>query len=106
MSQEKSGHIIGINKGKVVMYGLSTCIWCKKTRQLLTDLGVDFDYIYVDLLSGDEEEKVVREVSRFNPRGSFLLLSSTTRKRYWVLTNKLFVKHLVLKKNTITVVNY
>ena len=71
MSQVKSGHIIGINKGKVVMYGLSTCVWCKKTRQLLTDLGVDFDYIYVDLLSGDEEEKVVREVSRFNPHGSF-----------------------------------
>jgi glutaredoxin-like protein NrdH len=45
MSQVKSGHITGIKKGKVVMYGLSTCIWCKKTRQLLTDLGVDFDYI-------------------------------------------------------------
>jgi glutaredoxin len=71
MSQEKSGHIIGINKGKVVMYGLSTCIWCKKTRQLLTDLGVDFDYIYVDLLTESEEEAVINEVSRFNPRGSF-----------------------------------
>jgi glutaredoxin-like protein NrdH len=50
MSQVKSGHITGKNKGKVVMYGLSTCIWCKKTRQLLTDLGMDFDYVYVDLL--------------------------------------------------------
>jgi len=50
MSQKERGHITGINKGKVVMYGLSTCVWCKKTRQLLTDLGVDFDYIYVDLL--------------------------------------------------------
>ena len=71
MSQVKSGHITGKNKGKVVMYGLSTCVWCKKTRQLITNLGVDFDYIYVDLLSGDEEESAVREVSRFNPRGSF-----------------------------------
>ena len=71
MSQVKSGHIIGINKGKVVMYGLSTCVWCKKTRQLLTDLGVDFNYVYVDLLDGNEEESAVREVSRFNPRGSF-----------------------------------
>jgi glutaredoxin-like protein NrdH len=43
MSQVKRGHITGINKGKVIMYGLSTCVWCKKTRQLITDLGVDFD---------------------------------------------------------------
>jgi glutaredoxin-like protein NrdH len=71
MSQVKSGHITGNNKGKVVMYGLSTCVWCKKTRQLLTDLGVDFDYIYVDLLSGNEEESAVREVKRFNPSVSF-----------------------------------
>ena len=71
MSQVKRGHITGIKKGKVVMYGLSTCVWCKKTRQLLTDLGVDFDYIYVDLLSGNEEESAVREVKRFNPSVSF-----------------------------------
>jgi glutaredoxin-like protein NrdH len=71
MDQMKKGHISGLNKGKVVMYGLSTCIWCKKTRQLLTDLGVDFDYIYVDLLNGDEEESAVQEVKRFNPSVSF-----------------------------------
>ena len=71
MSQMEKGHISGVNKGKIVMYGLSTCVWCKKTRQLLTDLGVDFDYVYVDLLSGDEEESAVKEVSRFNPRSSF-----------------------------------
>jgi glutaredoxin-like protein NrdH len=71
MSQEKRGHITGNNEGKVVMYGLSTCVWCKKTRQLLTDLGVEFDYIYVDLLSDNEEESAIREVKRFNPSVSF-----------------------------------
>jgi len=71
MSQEKSGNIKGINKGKIVMYGLSTCVWCKKTRQLITDLGVDFDYVYVDLLSGNEEEIAIKEVKRFNPSVSF-----------------------------------
>ena len=71
MSQMERGHITGINKGKVVMYGLSTCIWCKKTRQLLTDIGVDFDYIYVDLLDSNEEEIVIKEVKRFNPSVSF-----------------------------------
>ena len=71
MSKVKSGHVTGIKKGKVVMYGQSTCIWCKKTRQILTYLGVDFDYIYVDLLSGNEEESAIRKVKRFNPSFSF-----------------------------------
>jgi glutaredoxin len=71
MNQMEKGHISGVNKGKIVMYGLSTCVWCKKTRQLLTDLGVDFDYVYVDLLSGNEEESAIREVKRFNPSVSF-----------------------------------
>jgi glutaredoxin-like protein NrdH len=71
MSQVKSGHITGINKGKVKMYGLSTCVWCKKTRQLLTDIGLDFDYVYVDLLDGNEEESAIKEVKRFNPSVSF-----------------------------------
>lgn len=71
MNQVKSGHITGNNKGKVVMYGLSTCVWCKKTRQLLTDLWLDFDYVYVDLLDGNEEESAIKEVKRFNPSVSF-----------------------------------
>ena len=32
---------------------------------------MDFDYVYVDLLGGDEEEKAIREVKRFNPSVSF-----------------------------------
>jgi glutaredoxin-like protein NrdH len=71
MDQVKSGHITGNNKGKVVIYGLSTCVWCKKTRQLLTDLGLDFDYVYVDLLDGSEDESAIKEVKRFNPSVSF-----------------------------------
>ena len=43
-------HVEGENKGKVVLYALSTCEWCKKTRLLLEDLKVDFSYIYVDLI--------------------------------------------------------
>ena len=32
---------------------------------------MDFDYIYIDLLSGDDEETAIREVKRFNPSVSF-----------------------------------
>lgn len=71
LNKEKGAHISGIDRGKVVMYGLSTCVWCKKTKKLLTDLGVDFDFIYVDKLEEDEEDQVVEEIRRFNPSTSF-----------------------------------
>nr|WP_255680103.1 glutaredoxin family protein [Methanosarcina sp. DH2] len=70
-NKEKGNHISGVDRGKVVMYGLSTCVWCKKTKKLLTDLGVDFEYVYVDRLEGDEEDDAVEEVRRFNPSVSF-----------------------------------
>ena len=56
---------------KVMLYALSTCGWCKKTRSFLDDNGVKYDYVYVDLLKGEEREKVLEEVSRWNPRRSF-----------------------------------
>lgn len=71
LSKEQGDHVSGIDRGKVVMYGLSTCVWCRKTRKLLTDLGVDFDYIYVDKLEGDDENQVVEEVRHHNPSVSF-----------------------------------
>jgi glutaredoxin len=71
LNKEQGNHISGIDRGKVVMYGLSTCVWCKRTRMLLTDLGVDFDYIYVDKLEGKEEGQAVEEIRHFNPSISF-----------------------------------
>jgi len=68
---DKGKHVSGIDKGKVVMYGLSTCVWCKKTKKLLTDMGVDFEYIYVDRLEGEEENKAVEKLRSFNPSISF-----------------------------------
>lgn len=67
----KGNHVSGIDRGKVLMYGLSTCVWCKKTKKLLTDLGIEFDYIFVDQLEGEEEDQAVEEVKRFNPSVSF-----------------------------------
>jgi len=54
-----------------MLYALSTCQWCNKTKELLKDLGVDFDFVYVDLLEGEEQDKVLSELERWNPKGSF-----------------------------------
>ena len=49
----KIEHIEGKDKGKILLYSLSTCIWCRKTKELLERLGVSYDYIFVDLLDDD-----------------------------------------------------
>jgi glutaredoxin-like protein NrdH len=69
---ETRGSIAGIHQEhQVKFYGLSTCIWCRKTRQFLEDESVAFDFIYVDLLEGDERETVKDEIREWNPRVSF-----------------------------------
>ncbi len=64
-------HVEGENRGKVTLYALSTCVWCKKTKKLLADLGVEYSYVYVDLLKGDERKRALEDVKRHNPNTSF-----------------------------------
>lgn len=64
-------HVDGENKGKLVLYALSTCGWCKKTRMLLEESGTEYEYIYVDLLEGDELKEIVEQIKKWNPSLSF-----------------------------------
>jgi glutaredoxin len=64
-------HINGKEKGIIRLYALSTCVWCKKTKKLLDELHVSYDYFYVDLLEGKEKEDIMKEVEKWNPRCSF-----------------------------------
>ncbi|NIV37915.1 MAG: glutaredoxin family protein [Anaerolineae bacterium] len=69
---EAKGSVPGYrDEHRVAFYGLSTCIWCKRTRQFLESQGVAFDYAYVDLLRGQEREEVLTVVRRWNPATSF-----------------------------------
>lgn len=69
---EARGNVTGVHQEhQVKFYGLSTCIWCRKTRQFLEDEGVAFDFVYVDLLEGDEREAIKDEIREWNPRVSF-----------------------------------
>lgn len=58
----------------VTMYGLSTCVWCRKMRQFLEGEGVVFTVVYVDKLEGGERDAALREVRRWNPAASFPIL--------------------------------
>lgn len=67
----KLEHVPGKNQGKIILYALSTCGWCAKTKQLLKDIGVEHYFVYVDLLPPDEMDKAITDVEKFNPKGSF-----------------------------------
>lgn len=59
----------GSNKDhKVMVYTLSTCGWCKKMKKLLTSLDIEYEYIDIDLLEGEEDERVREEMKKHNPR--------------------------------------
>lgn len=51
----------------VKIYTLSTCGWCKKTKELLKSLNVQYEYIDVDLLEGDDSVTIRDEVKKHNP---------------------------------------
>ena len=73
-------HVSGKNKGTVMLYALSTCGWCKLTKDLLREMGVEFDYAYVDLLEGKDQDEAMNTVERFNPSGSFPTLVINDKK--------------------------
>jgi len=67
----KMNHVSGESRGFIILYGLSTCVWCRKTKQLLDQLGVEYHYVDVDLLEGEEKTTATEEVKNLNPRCSF-----------------------------------
>lgn len=63
--------IKGKNKRNIVLYALSTCGWCRKTKDLLRELSVEYKFVDVDLLEGKERGEIIEEVERWNPQCSF-----------------------------------
>jgi len=64
-------HVDGEKKGDILVYALSTCGWCRKTKEQLREMGLAFDYIDVDLLDPSESDEVMRIVRKHNEKGSF-----------------------------------
>jgi glutaredoxin len=61
----------GKKRADILLFALSTCGWCRKTKNLLDELGVEYRYIDVDLLEGQDKKEVVAEVTRWNPSSSY-----------------------------------
>ena len=55
----------------VKVYSLSTCSHCKSTKKLLNECRIEYDYIDVDTLVGDERKAIIEDVKKVNARCSF-----------------------------------
>ena len=69
--KEHLQHIVGKKKGNIMLYTLSTCVWCKKTKALLNDLQADYHFVDVDLLADADKKEAITEISKLNPACSF-----------------------------------
>ncbi len=69
--EAKGSVVTGNRKHDVLLLGLSTCVWCRKTRDVLQQEGVAFRFVYLDLLEGDEKEAQLVVLRSWNPRESY-----------------------------------
>ena len=58
-------------ENNVKIYSLSTCSHCKSTKKFLSDCTVEYDFVDVDLLEGEERKAILEDVRSFNPKCSF-----------------------------------
>lgn len=60
-----------MQKKKVRMYSLSTCVHCRATKRFLDQCTVQYDVTDVDLLDTVARQAVLADVRKWNPRCSF-----------------------------------
>lgn len=56
--KEKIKKVEGKKSIDILVFALSTCGWCRMTKELLNNLGVEYSYVDVDLLDLDEQKDV------------------------------------------------
>jgi glutaredoxin len=56
---------------EVKLYTLSTCSHCKSTKRLLSECTIQYEFVEVDLLEGEERKAILEDIKKVNPRCSF-----------------------------------
>jgi glutaredoxin-like protein NrdH len=68
MSNQKD---LAMTDKEVKLYTLSTCSHCKSTKRLLAECTIEYDFVDVDLLEGEERKAILEDIKKVNPRCSF-----------------------------------
>ena len=66
-------HVDGKNSGhKLILFGLTTCGYCKRALSYLNDEGFEYDYIFLDEIPFDDKQKAKDEFkTHFGKRMTF-----------------------------------
>ena len=56
---------------KPKLYALSTCSHCKSVKKIFNQCDVEYDYVEVDDLEGEERKAILADIKELNPRCSF-----------------------------------
>ena len=70
----------GEKKADIFLFTLSTCVWCKKTKNILKELGVQYRYVDIDQLEGEERKNILQQLRKKNPSSSYptIVINDTT----------------------------
>ena len=49
-------------KHQVLMYAISTCAWCRKTKKFLKGHDIEYEYVDIDLCSDEDKEKIRNDI--------------------------------------------
>lgn len=58
-------------KHKIIVYALSTCPYCKRTKRFLDAHKVVYEHVDVDLLDDSKQDEVLDKVEKLTGRKSF-----------------------------------
>jgi len=54
----------------VKVFTISTCGWCKKVKDLLKSLDVEYEYVDIDQIEGEEKKRIREELKEYNSKMS------------------------------------
>jgi glutaredoxin len=67
IAQKYMKHVEGKNKGHILVYSLSNCAWCKRTKELLRAIGAEYYYIDTDRAQEKDRPKLIESMEKVNP---------------------------------------
>lgn len=50
------------SKHKVLIYAISTCGWCRRAKNTLKEMDVEYEYVDVDLCSREDREQIRQDI--------------------------------------------
>jgi glutaredoxin-like protein NrdH len=83
-------------KHKVLIYALSTCVWCKMTKQYLKDNAVEFEFVDVDLSTDEDRDKIRKHIQNLGGSLSYPTIIVDDKKVITGFRKDLFKKELEL----------